>query len=506
MTTDGPIERLHYFDHQFLREADFSDEQAYHIRMRRLHNSSLHTWGIAGGLLPSASVNDAGVTISPGSAIDSQGREIVLAEAGTVDVSGLAGAARRVFITIAYREQQDVAATDPGVTGFTRWREVPLLEVREALPGDPSLTLVLGSVEVAAGRVTAAPTTGDRRNAGVVAGDLTANSLQANRAAVNGDLAVTGNIAVTGRVDGRDVSADGTALDNHTGSRANPHVTTAAQVGALASSGGTVLGQVVVRTNGPPPTQPTMIVTAQPNQQAGINTIVAALSAVSAHDTVPGLYVRSHAFSNPPTTSSAAALRVDGTTVLTRNGGTVPAPVAGEALRIEGNVHINGTLTVPSGKGGYVIDTFVNASGARLQTGDVVRLKGTPIARFYGVNNKIPVAEVTLADQEHASMVIGIVDQEALPSGEGPDTRTDPDDPTFVAEGGDLFVVTLGTYAHCKVDAAGGPIAVGDLLTPSPNPGFAQRASEPRLGTIIGKALEPLAEGTGYIAVFVNCQ
>jgi hypothetical protein len=30
-----PVKRLHYFDHQFLVEADFTDEQAYHVGMRR---------------------------------------------------------------------------------------------------------------------------------------------------------------------------------------------------------------------------------------------------------------------------------------------------------------------------------------------------------------------------------------------------------------------------------------------------------------------------------------
>jgi hypothetical protein len=136
----------------------------------------------------------------------------------------------------------------------------------------------------------------------------------------------------------------------------------------------------------------------------------------------------------------------------------------------------------------------------------VVRLKGTPVVRFYGLNNKIPVAEVTLADAEHASMVIGIVDQEATPDSNTPDTRTEPDDPTIIDDGGELLIVTLGAYAHCKVDASIAPIAVGDLLTSSPNSGFAQKATDPKLGNIIGKALEPLDAGTGYIAVFVNIQ
>jgi hypothetical protein len=67
-------------------------------------------------------------------------------------------------------------------------------------------------------------------------------------------------------------------------------------------------------------------------------------------------------------------------------------------------------------------------------------------------------------------------------------------------------MVTLGCFANCHVDASEGPIRVGDLLTSSANPGHAKKAADPKLGTVIGKALEPLAEGTGYIAVFVNIQ
>lgn len=479
MSNGDPIERLHYFDHQFLRQADFTDEQEYHIRMRRLHNSRMHTWGVAEGLLLSASVNDTSVTVSPGVAIDSQGREIVLPKAGSADISGVTGAAKRVLITISYAEQQAVPATDPGVTGFTRCIESPLIGVRDAAPADPSLTLVLGTVEVTAGKVTGAPNAQGRRAAGVVAGDLEANTLRARTATLTAGLDVTGNIAVSGSVDGRDVGNDGSRLDAHLSvTNGNPHGTTAQQVGALpVATGGTINAQLVVRTNVPNIGQPTMVATAQPNATAQPTMALAALSAVSALDNAHGLHVRS----NSATSATAQP-----------------------AVRVDGNAVINGNLTVTGSKGNYVVDTFINASGQSLRTGDVVRLKGTPVTRFHGLNNKIPIPEVTLADAEHAGMVIGVVDQEVIQDGLAPDTRVNPDDPTEIVDGGSLLVVTLGSFAHCRADASAGPIEVGDLLTSSPTPGCAQKAVKPRLGTIIGKALEPLAEGSGYIAVFVT--
>lgn len=59
-----------------------------------------------------------------------------------------------------------------------------------------------------------------------------------------------------------------------------------------------------------------------------------------------------------------------------------------------------------------------------------------------------------------------------------------------------------------KADANYGAISVGDLLTTSPTPGHAMRCAD-RLqcvGAIIGKALEPLDNGTGVILALVTLQ
>jgi len=63
-------------------------------------------------------------------------------------------------------------------------------------------------------------------------------------------------------------------------------------------------------------------------------------------------------------------------------------------------------------------------------------------------------------------------------------------------------VATFGILS-CKVDAAYAPIREGDLLVASPTPGHAMRADNPAQGTVIGKALEPLASGTGLIKILV---
>ena len=75
-----------------------------------------------------------------------------------------------------------------------------------------------------------------------------------------------------------------------------------------------------------------------------------------------------------------------------------------------------------------------------------------------------------------------------------------------------VLVATTGRV-RIKVDASQ-PIQVGDLLVTSDKPGTAMR-SQPlslggvqihRPGTLIGKALEPLAKGEGEILVLLSLQ
>jgi hypothetical protein len=57
-----------------------------------------------------------------------------------------------------------------------------------------------------------------------------------------------------------------------------------------------------------------------------------------------------------------------------------------------------------------------------------------------------------------------------------------------------------------KASAENGPIAPGDLLVASSTPGHAMRADHFVGGAVIGKALEPLDEGTGVIQMLVMLQ
>ena len=68
--------------------------------------------------------------------------------------------------------------------------------------------------------------------------------------------------------------------------------------------------------------------------------------------------------------------------------------------------------------------------------------------------------------------------------------------------------LALTGKVYCKVDAHYAPIALGDLLTTSPTPGHAMKATNPlkAFGAVIGKALRPLTEGQGLIPILVALQ
>jgi hypothetical protein len=86
MANSTDIERLNYYEGEFLGAADFAAEQEYHRDMRRRHNVGQHTWGIVSGLdlveIPNGATTASGapevdIYIQPGMAVDGFGREIV---------------------------------------------------------------------------------------------------------------------------------------------------------------------------------------------------------------------------------------------------------------------------------------------------------------------------------------------------------------------------------------------------------------------------------------------
>jgi hypothetical protein len=87
MANNTDVERLNYYEGEFLGAVDFQAEQQYHREMRRRHNIGQHTWGIVSGLdlvqmpngaLSTTSQPTVDILLQPGMAVDGFGREIIV--------------------------------------------------------------------------------------------------------------------------------------------------------------------------------------------------------------------------------------------------------------------------------------------------------------------------------------------------------------------------------------------------------------------------------------------
>ncbi len=106
------IERLHYYERQFLGALDFEAQQTYLRDLQRRHALGQHTWGIVVGLelmaQPSANGGDEiDVFISAGMAIDGFGREIILMYPVQLDLGLFDGftATKHYEVWLAYTEE-----------------------------------------------------------------------------------------------------------------------------------------------------------------------------------------------------------------------------------------------------------------------------------------------------------------------------------------------------------------------------------------------------------------
>ncbi len=137
---DNIIARVRYFEQQFLRTQDFTDEQAYHLAMRRRHNIAHHSWGIVQGL--EVKLDEEGLFIQPGVAIDGYGRELILPvreplPVGTFDDKGV----DKLDVLLVYgRFGRDSAPSGYGSSGSNgnslqyRWQERPLVYLEKPSP------------------------------------------------------------------------------------------------------------------------------------------------------------------------------------------------------------------------------------------------------------------------------------------------------------------------------------------------------------------------------------
>jgi hypothetical protein len=176
------IDRVLYYDGEFLRAFDFQDEQAYHREMRRRLNRYLHLYGIVRGL----QLNDAvqgtvhSVSILEGLAIDAFGREIYVFSSYTlgdqdIQVNRIPAGVANYDVWLRYNKTPQTPPSSGynncnQANQFTRWQEgfsVVLLKHGTKLFTPPQFTdddsddptqdqvgVLLGTVQVDSGSAT----------------------------------------------------------------------------------------------------------------------------------------------------------------------------------------------------------------------------------------------------------------------------------------------------------------------------------------------------------------
>ncbi|HEX6044940.1 MAG TPA: hypothetical protein VFZ22_10660 [Pyrinomonadaceae bacterium] len=160
-----------------------------------------------------------------------------------------------------------------------------------------------------------------------------------------------------------------------------------------------------------------------------------------------------------------------------------------EKLDVTGNVKVTGNLTVS----GNIAAKYQDVAEWVESSQDLA--PGTVVVLDTARSN-----QVVAAKQAYDSRVAGVISaQPGLVLGE--------------AAQGRVLVATTGRV-RVKVDASNGPIQIGDLLVTSDREGVAMKSVPVEIGgvrihrpgTLIGKALEPLAKGTGEILALLSLQ
>ena len=113
-----PTERIQFAEGQRLLAQDLRDLLRREAHLRRLHQRSFHDWGIISGLDVSiAAPNRGRVTLNPGMALDSAGREIILAETVTLAVPQTHGEQFSVLVVEAPPDEGSAARKNGDCTG-----------------------------------------------------------------------------------------------------------------------------------------------------------------------------------------------------------------------------------------------------------------------------------------------------------------------------------------------------------------------------------------------------
>jgi hypothetical protein len=192
--------------------------------------------------------------------------------------------------------------------------------------------------------------------------------------------------------------------------------------------------------------------------------------------------------------------------------GTFSGNVSGSAAGFTGV--LAGDVTGPMNA--TVLNTNLTLSGTTNVSGDLV-VSGNVAAKYQDV------AEWVDASEDLAAGTVVVIDEEAYNRVRSASDAYDTGVAGAVSRQPGLILgepgvgrvlVAQSGRVRIKVDATYGAITPGDILVTSPTPGHAMRsipmevgdAAFHRPGTVLGKALEPIAGGRGEVLVLLTLQ
>jgi hypothetical protein len=166
---------------------------------------------------------------------------------------------------------------------------------------------------------------------------------------------------------------------------------------------------------------------------------------------------------------------------------------------------------------GVQIGTNPAATAVKLTVNGAINVTGNIAAKYQDVAEWVP----SFGDPQPGTVVVLSEDasNHVIASNQAYDTRVagviSQQPGVILGEPGDTKVQVATTgRVKVMVDASAAPIRIGDLLVTSDKPGIAMKSMPVdvagikmhRPGTVVGKALEPLASGSGEILVLLSLQ
>ena len=206
------------------------------------------------------------------------------------------------------------------------------------------------------------------------------------------------------------------------------------------------------------------------------------------------------------TWATIRASNVDNGSLIEAFNGTQADPWGDREFFVDylGNVHIDGSVQSPAADYADMLPV-----AEAVEPGDVLIIG--------------PDGKLIRSNASYATNVAGVYSTDPGFVGGGVAANADESDPQQLAvraslpdlltdESLERVPVAMAGAVPCKVSAENGAIEPGDLLVSSDTPGHAMRAEPLEVdgvefyppGTILGKAMEPLDQGTGVILVLIS--